>query len=352
MSIDLSFMTIDRVVIHTVHRRDKQKQPVLPTYGSGVIHLPAGPAATLESRILEALGDSSHGIDVAIVDDTAGSFMQIGAQLMHDVDKDFYSHSKQLAIKLAQAQASKDLPASKLFIATGKCGSRKNRYILAIKAEMQDGFAEDANGLAHLTELFLTPSQKLFKMGMLIEIVSGRPDDGLYDMANFSAHLFDHLLNAQETRDAAYYFYSTFLGTQPIVSDRKLTRQFFEATKEFINSAPIKQSEKADLLEALRVELKSNNATIHTTTFAKMHIPKEIRNLYMQHMDEEGFTRNAVNKNVDFVKVLLKRKQKMNFEHGIELTAPSGTLRDYVSVEKTTAKETHLVIRGALEKQE
>lgn len=352
MGIDLSFITIDRVVIHTVHRRDKQKQPVLPTYGSGVIKLPAGPSATLESRILEALGDSSHGIDVKIIDFTAGSFMQIGAQLMHDVDNAFYTHSKQLAVKLAQAQASKDLPASKLFIATGKCGAAKNRYILAIKAEMQDGFSEDANGLAYLTELFLTPSQKLFKMGLLVEKVSGRPDDGLYDEENFSAHLFDHLLNAQETRDAAYYFYSTFLGTQPVVSDKKLTRQFFEATKEFINSAPIDQSEKADLLEALRVELKSNSATIHTPTFAKSHVPKAIRDLYMEHMDAEGFTRGAVNKNVEFVKLLLKRKQKMQFEHGVELTAPSGTLRELVSVKKSTAKETHLIIQGAIEKQE
>lgn len=352
MAVDLTFMTIDRVVIHTVHKRSAQKTPVSPSYGTGVIRLPTGPAATLQTRITEALGQSSHGIEVSIVEENSDSFMQRGAHLIHANDQKFFEESKELAVKLAKAQANRDLAASKLFIASGRCGSAKRKYLLVIKAEMQDGFTENASGLAHLTELFLTPSQKLFKIGLLVEIVSSPPEDGLYESENFSAHLFDHLLNAQETRDAAHYFYSSFLGAQPIVSDKKLTRLFFESTKDFINTAPILQDQKVELLEALRVELRSNSAVIHTGNFAKSYLPKELRSSYLGYMDSVGFTRSAVTKNIEYVQSRLRKKQKMQFQHGVELTAPADKLHELVTIEKASANETRLIIKGAIEKQE
>jgi hypothetical protein len=324
-----------------------------PTFATNVLKLPPEPAATLQKRITEALGKSSHGVEIALIEDSPDSFLQIGAELLQSNEINFLKKSGDLAIKLAKAQSNKDLPASKLFVALGRCGSSRNKYLLAIKAEMQDGFTENSQGLEHLTELFLTPSQKLFKIGLLVEIVSAAPDDeGLYNIDNFAAHLYDHLLNTLETREAAQYFYSGFLGSQPIVSDKTLTKQFFELTTKFVNTAPIDQARKIELFEALRVELRSNSAVLHVETFAKMHIPQAQQAPYVAYMDGLGFTRNAVTKNLEFVKTRLKQKQRMRFDQDVEISAPADKLHQLVVVQSTTATETILKICAAIKTQE
>lgn len=353
MSIDLSSMKIERVAIHTVHKRTAKGIASVPAYATNVFRLPPVPAASLQTRITEALGKSSHGVEVKLVEEDELSFLQVGANLLHCNDAEFLEKSQLLAIKLAKAQQSKDLPASKLFVATGKCGTSRKNYLLAIKAEMQDGFTEEANSLAHFTELFLTPSQKLFKIGMLIEVVSSAPDDdGLYDNENYVAHLFDHLLNALETREAAQYFYSGFLGSQLIISDKTLTKKFFESTKNFINTAPIDQPKKIELLEALRVELRSNSAVIHMETFANAHLPKSLRETYIESMEQIGFTRNAVTKDLQYINTKMRQKQRMRFEQDVEISAPADKLHKLVKVESTSATETIIIIRAAIKEQE
>lgn len=353
MSIDLSSMKIERVVVHTVHMRAARGLATRPTFAKNVFRLTGVPAASLQTRITEALGKSSHGVEVKLIEEDDQSFLQISADLLNCNDSDFLIKSQQLAIKLAKAQQTKDLPASKLFIATGKCGAPQKKYLLAIKAEMHDGFTEDANSLAHFTELFLTPSQKLFKIGMLFEVVSSAPDDdGLYDNGNYAAHLFDHLLNTLETRLAAQYFYSGFLGAELIVSDKTLTKKFFESTKEFINSAPIDQPKKIELLEALRVDLRSNSAVIHVETFAKTYLPKDLREAYIESMDSIGFTRNAVTKDLKYINTKMKQKQKMRFEQEVEISAPADKLHKLVKVVSTNATETIIKISAAIKEQE
>lgn len=353
MDIDLSNMKIARVAIHTIHKRTGKSIPCVPTYATQVFKLPPGPAATVQNRITESLGESSHGVEITFIEDDAASFLQISASLLHCDDPTFLIRSQDLASRLAWAQCTKELDPCKLFVASGTCGVANRRYLLVIKADMQDGFTETAGVLNYLTELFLTSSQKLFKIGMLVEVVAQRPDDDdLYNIDHFQGYLFDHLLNALETRAAAQYFYAAFLGAQLIVSDKSLTKQFYDHTCKFINSAPVDQSKKIEWLEALRVDLRSNSAVIKVDAFAKAHLPKEHREAYVEHMDEVGFTRDAVTKNVEFVNLRLKRKQRMKFEKDIEISAPADTLHSLVKIESQTATETILKIKSVITLQE
>jgi hypothetical protein len=353
MSIDLTNLRIQKVVIHTIPERGPDRTPAKPIYATKVINLPPEAAASVRARITEALGKSSHSIEVSLVDHAANSFGQIGASLMHANDLSFLKLSAKLAEKLARAQVNRDLAASKLIIATGLAGAGSKRFLLAIKAEMQDGFTESADeGIEHLTELFLTPSQKLFKMGIMSEEVAAKADDGLYNLDHYAARLFDHLLNATETREAAHYFYSLFLGAEPIISDKRLTRDFYELTKQFINSARLGQDEKADLLEALRVDLKSKSGIIHVRTFAEAHMEEDERVQYVAFMKEQDFPRTGVTKDTEFVRSRLSRKQRIRFQHGVELTAPADKLRELVHIDKEVAGKTVVTILGSIEQQE
>lgn len=353
MSIDLANLKIDKFVIHTVPKRNADRTPCQPIYAKKVINLPPLAAASVQVRITEALGNTSHSIEVAFDDHGVDSFGQIGATLMHSAEAKFLKQSQLLANKLAKAQVNRDLSASKLLVATGRAGAGAKRFLLVIKAEMQDGFAENANNdLEHLTELFLTPSQKLFKMGIMSEEHAARPEDGLYNLDNYAARLFDHLLTATETRPAAHYFYSLFMGVEPVVSDKRLTRDFYEKTRSFVNSSQLSQEEKVDLLEALRVDLKSQNGFIHVKAFADQHMEPKERDEYIAFMRDEGFPRTAVTKDTEFVKARLSRKQRIRFQHGVELTAPADKLYELVNIDKQTAGKTVITIHGGIESQE
>lgn len=164
--------------------------------------------------------------------------MQIGSQLMYATDVDFLTNSQTFANQLVRIQANFDLAASKLIVISGRMGLAQHRYVAVIKADLQDGFADDdENGTALLQNLFLTPTQRLFKIGLLEEVVAEPAnDEGMRNEENFRVHLFDYLVTTFETRNAAHYFYSQFLGSDMLHSQKKITRDFFELSSKFINS--------------------------------------------------------------------------------------------------------------------
>lgn len=350
--LDLSNMSIAKVVIHTIPERNGDRTAGTPLFAKTVIKLPPGAEVTFQKRITESLGKSSHGIEVAIERDSLESFFNISASLMHVDDAKFLADSQLLAVKLSQCQANLNLAASKLIIVAGKCGLGKKRFLVAIKADLQDGFTESNDGLAHLNELFLTPSQKLFKMAFLSEGVAAQSVRGLYDKENYTAHLFDHLMTALETKSAAYYFYSSFFGTSIADSDKKKTRDFFDFTREFINSSTLDRDEKLDLLDALRVDLKGNSAIIKVDDFADQHMREDLAEAYVDFMKEKSFPSGAISKDTEFIKQRLKRRQKMKFGSGVEISAPPDEFSNLVTIEKETAGQTIIIINGSIESME
>lgn len=51
-------LTINRIIIHEVHRRDVNRNIVEPNYGQQLIHLENDAKTALQVRITEALGES------------------------------------------------------------------------------------------------------------------------------------------------------------------------------------------------------------------------------------------------------------------------------------------------------
>lgn len=353
MSLDLKGLKINRVAIHTIKKRGPDKKSQQPKYAESVISLPDGAAEVFETRITESLGKSSHGVEVAIVADDDNSFIAIASKLMHaQSDAEYLKKSRLLADNLSFAQENKDLSASKLLVVSGVTGAAQNKYLVAIKAEHQDGFAEHEDGIRHLRELFLTPSQKLFKIGFFVEEVS-------YDLSaqglvkdNYKAYLFDHLMNELASRSAAYYFYNQFLGVDLIASEKKLTKDFYDLTVSFVNNSSVSQDEKIEMLEALRVELRGNSAIIHAKSFATSNFREELVSTYLNYMKEQGFTSTAVTKNTEFIASMLKRKQKISFKNGVEVSAPSGQLHALTKIEEATADYTLIRINAVIQKQE
>lgn len=354
MALDLEALTIRRIAVHTIPTRLDGKLAATPIYATLLTLLNASGLDVFQKRITSALGKRSHGVELTIVDTQQDSFMQLAAKLMYVNDAQFLVDSKVLAKKLADIQASRDLAASKLLIIDGNIGEGQRKFLAVIKADLQDGFRDDdVSGATLLENLFLTPTQRLYKIGLLEEVVANPADeDNLKDAEDFRVHLFDHLISALETKSAAHYFYRQFLGADILHSEKKITRDFYDLTIKYINASPIDRDTKFDLVDALRTELRSNRATIHSETFATDHMGEELQQGYLDFLAKNNFNYDNFSKDTEFIKGKLKRRQRMKFSHGVEISTPADSLTNLVNVQESNAQRTVLVINAAIESQE
>lgn len=350
-AFDFGNLTIERFVVHRVYERGPDKTVKPPKLSGHLTKLPPDGADALQRRITSALGSKSHGVEMSIEDVADGSFFQLAADMLHAADDEFLETSKQLARKLSAAQGLTVAPAGMLAVLRGRVGSAQQRYLAVIKADVHDGFgtreSDDEVDVTYLASLMLTPTQKLYKVGLLLEeTAQPRQANGTYGAERYRAFLFDHLITSTETRTAAAYFYGAFLGMGIQKSARKLTQDFFEHTRAFIDSSPIDREVKQDLKEALRVELRSDTAVIDAPGFAKKHFPKELRKPYQEYLDTKAFPKNAVVKDTEYVKARLRRPRKFIFTSGVRVFMPASGMADLVTIVSSDKEATTLKIQG------
>lgn len=222
--LSLNLLQIQRFAIHSVNSRAADRTFVAPTCATALATLPHSAVDMFNRRIQAALGHKSHGIQVDFQAVGAGSFFQKSAEAMHANDGRFLQLSQEMANDLARAQLSKDLAPCKLIVMSGIEGRMQRPFLGVVKAEMQDGLGETTRQhqtvIEHLTKIFLTETQRLYKIGF-VQAVVGAPSvqNGLYQQGDFHVHLFDHMMTGTETRGAAMYFYNTFMGADVSASE-------------------------------------------------------------------------------------------------------------------------------------
>lgn len=357
-SLDTSNIAIGEIASHRVYARAANKVAKPPFLNDKLLNLPAEGIEALQKRLTSSLGSRSHGVELSIESTGPKSFLQIAAHtLAQSGAAGFVENSKQLASMLATAQASTSGLAGMVFVLRGRIGNTPRRFVAVIKAEVHDGFGSGDGGdeadVKYLTDLALTPSQRLYKVGLLLEQTPSLVQEiGDYPVSNYRAFLFDHLITATETKAAAAYFYSGFLGMDIQKSSKKLTQDFFEYTTRFIQSSPLSDEERWDLREALRVELRSTSPVLSVDGFATDHFENEdLRDEFVQFMEAQSFPMNAVVKDVEYVRAKLRRPRKMNFSSGVKIIIPADADRGVVDVLERTDEMSTVVIRGAFSEE-
>lgn len=351
--LNLSFLEIKRIVMHHINSKGAGNGYVGPLCSDNIIEASTQTLDIFSKRVSKSLGHRSHGIQLSFHNTGPGSFFQKSVDLMDGCDDLFLKTSKDVAESLSQAQRSKSLAASKLIVISGVTSEDQVPFAAVIKADMQDALTEKIEGtkttLTVLTEIFLSENQRLYKIGF----VQKNSNLGCKDFPeHYSVHLFDHLMTGTESRSAAIYFYSDFLGADVEKSDRRRTQDFYEKTIEFINSQPIQRDEKNDLVDALRAELRSNEATFSVVGFSEKHFPDAMKIDYIDFMDGLKFPTHTITKDTEYIKNKLKRRQKMIFSTGVRLTTPPDQMRQLVNVETTVDGFTTIKIKGEVESQE
>lgn len=350
--IDLSLLSISRVVVHHIPTRAEDKSYVPPRFGTEFVEL-ADPAVDMfTKRFSKSLASHSHGIQAEFHDRGEQSFFRCAVKMMDGTNEDFLAASRLVAEKLARAQLARSLSTSKLIVVSGTYSANDLPFSAVVKSELQDGLLErNFEGRAkvdYLSDIFFADSQKLYKIG----IVRKTSQLGTVDAPeHFSLHLFDHLMTGTETRGAAAYFYNQFLGADVAASDRHCTRMFFEKTKEFFERQPLTRAQFIELEEALRTEMRSNKQTLSIMDFSRENLPEPMRAAYVSFMERANVNTNAITKDTEYIKTRLRRRRKIVFTSGVMITTPADG-PNLVDITSSGDGTTTVTITGAVETQE
>lgn len=352
MAIDWKGLKVKRVVFHQVFERKESGVPNPPSYGTVVHTLVGSTKSTIENRMLSALGNDSHGIQMSIEDlDHQGSFFGIATAMLDLKDPEFLEVSKRIADKLSKVQASRHVPGGAVIVVHGTIGNDFSNFIAVIKAEPDDGVSlADKDGkqvVDYLGNILLTKTQRLYKIGMIVEV---KLDKEEIDPENFEAYIFDEKLRSETQSGAAQYFFRDFLGFEQLETAKKTTKDFYTQTKKFIQKTNLDPEKKSELMQGLNSELKVvQSATISVDGFAKTYLPPDLWDAYAELMEDAGLPKASFTKDIALIRTLLRRR-RWTFPGDVMIIAPSESFGSKVKIDKdlSTAEETVLRIQGKL----
>lgn len=331
-------LSINRIIIHEIFRR-VEKAIVPPDYGTDLLELPQEARDALQERMTEALGKSSHGVEMEIRDagneDALGRAKAIIACQGNDAE--FIALSRVVAEQLAEAQTSRQYPGGIVVVIEGTCGNPARPMMCIIKAEPHAGFTKRKKDgrvmLEYLKELILTPQSKLYKIGAFI-CENAAAANAQTPAAGWRAFLFDELITRANKLAAAQYFYETFLGLQFPTNSAFQTKTFHSLTKDFIRESNLLPEKKIDLLNALTTYLKADQgATIQVNDFSTTYLDDPVlQDSYTAYMERKNFPTNAIHKDLSEVQSQLKLR-KLTFSSDIKLTAPADQFENLVRID-------------------
>jgi len=349
-------LNIQSVILHEIFERDLDRKIVQPKLSESCTELEGDGKSNLESRIIKAIGSSSSGVQMNIAKTSPESCFQLSAQLMKSDQDGFINDSKKLPQMLSEAQTSRKLPGGIVVVIKATIGAASKDCLIIIKAEQQTGFAseEDDNyiKMKYLDNLLLTPQQKLYKIGLFIEENVAEPVNGLRSESDFTAYVYDHNMTLKDERQAASYFYDSFLGLSIPEDSKLLTRNFYEYTRSFINEADFTDEEKLDYNSSLYVYLKNDQANVvEPSVFAESYFPEDKRDDYLSFLESKGFPENAITKDLALLSGKLKQR-KITFSSDVKILAPADSFSDSVKILDAENGHTILRIKGIIKDQE
>lgn len=343
----LNNLVIQRITAHEIFRRADDRTLIPPRYGQELIALDPQALTELADRIVSVVGKASRSMEMNIANSAADSAVDLSRRLVNAVtDADFIATSSVAANKLTEAQASRGIPGGVLVVISGTVGFPARKICVFIKAEVQSGFVKklrDDGSLAveFLTELFLTPESKLYKIGIFVAPATPPPPlpplpalpppvfpDG------WNASVYDVAMTAGSRQSAAQYFYERFLGLAFPQNAAALTKNFHDLTKDFIGNLNVAEEKKSDLHNALITYLKVDvNRAIHVSEFAELYFDDpDIRDGFSNYMAENNFPLEQVIKDTTDIQKNL-RFRKVTFPRDVKLIAPADSFSDLVQIE-------------------
>lgn len=339
--MQLNNLQIRDVILHEVHKRGNDREPIQPDYGTAVEQLEPEALDALSERVHAAMTSPTRCVEMAITRSGPESMIGLAAELVESDLANYIRLSCGVADKLTQEQQSRQIPGGVLVVFRGSTGAPARRLIGVIKAEIHTGFTREKNDegpkLKFLKQLMLTAQTKLYKIGLFVE---ERPH-AVGELQNrWEAHIYDETLTMGNRDGAAKYFYEGFLGLGFPASSARQTKRFHEYTKTFIQELNVEEEEKVVLFNALVTYLKADQTpTVGTEAFATAYFGDEaIQDAYRVHMAQKGFPDEPVNKDISDLRSALRTRQ-LRFHNKIRVSGPADEFERLVEIRSVDGDE-------------
>jgi 37-kD nucleoid-associated bacterial protein len=312
--IDLFNSTFSRLIIHRIHIKKRNDKNASVEFSNDIILPSVDVLDKLKERINEAFGKGSKSFLAEIADCSDKSFFDYAHDIFGSTAEIFVEKSKNIAQKIAESQTSSRIPGGFLVLIETISPENENA-IIVIKAELHEAFrtSEDKTKIELLTDIFLSPAVKFFKIGVLyksINIGKTYPND------SYSALIFDDqfLANSDEP---AEYFYKKFLRYNLDNNEKLLTKEFYNKFIALIESDDMEYQEKQDMINLIKSLYKMDRTGIvNPTEIGEKFLKGDFRKKYTTEI-LSVFSR-SFKKDTTLLDFSLKQ-QKMYFNDNVKL---------------------------------
>lgn len=332
MEINYNDLIITRAIIHKIIEKEPGQETATTDPGNELMKLNDEVIGILLKRINDAAGKHSKAFVLDIENNAEKSFYGYCKELSDQNDVDFIASTVKIAELLAESQNRSTIPGGYLLFLD--CLNDSFPVYIALKAEPHEALQLPSGNqqITLLKEVFLSPSQKLYKFGVLAATTDDLKHDSKLEIINknYTAFLFDDQFRT-ESRPAEY-FYKHFLGFSTDKNSKIQTQRFFNSTEQFILNNVQSEEDKLEMLDALRVEMVVNQeATITPKEFAESFFPDNgLKDRYKAVVVNELPWSTIVKDNL-LVKTKLS-KRKLEFSSDITLAGPNDNFMSKVKI--------------------
>ncbi|KOE96513.1 nucleoid-associated protein [Vibrio parahaemolyticus] len=341
--MQLTSLYIDKIVIHQIFKKNNDGSTRPPKKSSSFIKFDHAAMETFKVRVIDALGSQSKAVDMVIVKQGQGDTPTAIDKLNNANDDDFIDISYDVASKLTDAQMRKSIPGGILVVFKGRYSNPEKSFIGIMKAEIHSAYEKTENSktneisLKFVEEALLTPATKLYKTAGFFAKeadISDKTNNNLNDVWHVS--ISDSQISQTDGKAAAHYFYSSFLGCGYPESSARTTREFYEATCEFLTSMDISDEKRNDLHNALVSYLKYENTdVVSANEFSERYFDVDTRDQFAEHIEDKGLPLTAFTKDIEQISTKLKQR-KLSFSKNVKITAPSDVFKELIEIESIT----------------
>jgi len=336
---NFSQLSIKRICIHTVHKKESGAASSVAEYDDAVIVLDSDVHDTITDRLNTYCGENSRSFELEIANFLEGSFFH-WAHDMRPADREgFVERTKHIAHLLAESQTRGSIPASCLVVMDA-VDEHGLPVVVCIKAELTDALTREINeaGISQLKKvekLFMGKSEKFFKIGILYQRPAATADEEeLLPHQQWGAILYDHQFR-NNTRPAEY-FWNRFLGLSVDNNDKIKLKKFYQDALTFL------EENLNDDLEAKYKAIANLDSYIsneNITEIDPVHVMENLIPADKRYDFNEAVVMNferPFTKDDSLVKRKIARSQ-MIFPDNIVLTVPKTSVsRTKVEVIETT----------------
>jgi hypothetical protein len=329
--IDFNNLNVRRIIIHTINPKQNGQDSATAEYSPEILEIEENVLAIIKVRLIDAAGRNSKAFELQIENTNSNSFYDLSSDLNNLNNRDFITTTSVIADLLAESQRKTSIPGGYLMIMNCSDSETDLPVHIVIKAEpheaLQFSKIDGHSQVSVLHKVFLSPSQKLYKIG----IIYAKTDEALEDInEQFGCFLYDDQFRTDT--HPAEYFYKDFLGFSVGKNAKIQSQRFYDKTERFIMTNITNIEKKANLLSVLKTEFSTNaDPTVNPINFANTYIPAEngIRDRYIGDVCQE--LPFAIIKDTILIKTRLS-KRKIDFPSNINVVGPEESFDERVII--------------------